>query len=109
VLGSQRGGRVALGVEIDHEDALAQLRQGGGDVHGGRRLADAALLVGHHDHAGLVGTRQRDPAAGASPGQHQILGSAGQRRRLVVEGRGQVAQVAGGLHVRGSDQRRCFT
>ena len=38
-------GRVRLGVEVDEQAALAGLREAGGEVDGGRRLADAALLV----------------------------------------------------------------
>src|SRR5207244_212571 len=38
-------GRVRLGVEIDDERPLARLRETGGEVDRGRRLADPALLV----------------------------------------------------------------
>ena len=36
---------VCLGVEVDEQRALAGLGETGGEVHGRRRLADAALLV----------------------------------------------------------------
>ena len=38
-------GRVRLRIEVDHERALAGLGEAGGEVDGGRRLADAAFLV----------------------------------------------------------------
>ena len=37
-------------VEIDHDDVLPTLRQGGPDRGRRRRLADAALARCHHDH-----------------------------------------------------------
>ena len=43
-------GGVALRVEVDHQHALADLGQAGGQVDGGRRLADAALLVGNAEN-----------------------------------------------------------
>src|SRR5664279_867673 len=43
--------RVALRVEVDDEDAAADLRQASRKVHGGGRLADAALLVGDAEDA----------------------------------------------------------
>ena len=39
-------GRVALRIEVDDQGAPAELGETGGQVHGGRGLADAALLVG---------------------------------------------------------------
>ena len=46
-----RGG-VALRIEVDHQHPVAEIGEAGGQVHGGRRLADAALLVGDGDDAG---------------------------------------------------------
>ena len=42
---AEPGGRVRLRVEVDDERPLAGLREAGGEVDRGRRLADAALLV----------------------------------------------------------------
>ncbi len=46
---SQRRGRVALRVEVDHQHPLPQLGQGHREVHRGRGLPHPALLVGD-DH-----------------------------------------------------------
>ncbi len=54
--GAHRG--VALRVEVDREHALADLRQTRCEVDGRRRLADAALLVGHAEHSGLLRRRR---------------------------------------------------
>src|SRR5262249_55443355 len=43
---AQPGGGVRLRIEVDHERALAGLGETGSEVDRGRRLADAALLVG---------------------------------------------------------------
>jgi hypothetical protein len=43
-------GRIALRIQVHHQDALADLREPGRQVDGGRRLADAALLVGHTEN-----------------------------------------------------------
>jgi hypothetical protein len=51
VLNSQRGGRVALRVEVDDEYLEAAQRQGRREVHGRGRLAHATLLVGDDEHA----------------------------------------------------------
>ena len=48
----QPGAGGPLRVEVDDEDAPPVRRQGGRQVDGRRRLADAALLVGHRDDAG---------------------------------------------------------
>ena len=45
------GGRVALWIDIDDEDALAQRGERGAEVDGGRALADAAFLVHDRDDA----------------------------------------------------------
>src|SRR5262249_41099257 len=42
---AERRGRAALDVEVDEQRAQAAARQPGGEVRGGGRLADAALLV----------------------------------------------------------------
>ena len=52
----KRNAAVRLGVEIDEQRLLAAHRQGGGEVDGGRRLADAAFLVrDRYDHRALDG------------------------------------------------------
>jgi hypothetical protein len=45
----QRRRRVPLRVHVQQQDAPARLAQRGGEVDRGSRLADASLLVGHHD------------------------------------------------------------
>ena len=69
---AEAAGRVGLRIEVDHEHGRARLRETGGDVDRGRRLADAALLVRHcvdprhrPDPTAAVG-RIRARAAGAS-------------------------------------------
>ena len=42
----EAGRGIGLRVEVDDERPLAGLREARGEVDGGRRLADAALLVG---------------------------------------------------------------
>jgi hypothetical protein len=46
VFDAERGRRIALRIQVDQEDLLAALGESGGDIHGGRGLAHAALLVG---------------------------------------------------------------
>ena len=48
---AEPGRGVALGIEIDDEDPLADGRQRRSEVDGCRRLADAALLVRHRENA----------------------------------------------------------
>jgi hypothetical protein len=48
-LHAEPGGGVRLRVEVEDEHALAVARERGAQVDGGRRLADAALLVGERD------------------------------------------------------------
>ena len=43
---AEAGRSVALGIEIENENALADGRQRGAKIDRGRRLADAALLIG---------------------------------------------------------------
>ena len=50
-------GRVALRVEIDEQDASAESGQAGGEVDGGRRLADAALLVRNAEDCSSLNSR----------------------------------------------------
>ena len=69
---AEAGGRVRLRVEVDEQAALAGLREAGGEVDGGRRLADAALLVRDCVDAGgheprLAGAA--DAASAARPAQ----------------------------------------
>ena len=66
---AEAGGRVRLRVEVDEQAALAGLRETRGEVDGGRRLADAALLVrdcvdasGHRSQASRGGGRVRSSA-----------------------------------------------
>ena len=47
----QGQGRVRLRVHVDEEDAAAKRREGRAEVHGGRRLPDAPLLVHDGDAA----------------------------------------------------------
>ncbi|GDY75494.1 hypothetical protein SAV31267_049790 [Streptomyces avermitilis] len=73
VVDSQRGGGIALRVEVDHQDASAMQGKRSGKVDRGRGLAHAALLVGDHHDSGLLGPWQ----ALAGPAQcfHRKLGS----------------------------------
>ena len=51
---AETGGGIALRIEIDDQDPFADRRQGGPQIDRGRRLADAALLVGQGEHAGFA-------------------------------------------------------
>ena len=62
VLDAERGRCVALRVEVDDQHARARLGQGRGEVHRGRGLADAALLVRDGEDAGAL--RQREDLFG---------------------------------------------
>ena len=81
------GGRVALRVEVDHQDPVADLRERGAEVDGGGRLADAALLVGDRDDPGQASSSRRAPRRrpGGSPRLGSRLGAvgvaSGRRRR----------------------------
>jgi hypothetical protein len=59
VLDAERGGGVALRVEVDHEHLGTELRERGGDIDRRGGLADAALLVGHDHRAGTRRAGQR--------------------------------------------------
>ncbi len=50
VLDAEPGARIALGVEVDHQDGLAAGGERGAEVDRRGGLADAALLVGDRDH-----------------------------------------------------------
>jgi hypothetical protein len=41
--------QVALGIEVDEEDALAEFSERASEVHRGRRFANPAFLVGDCD------------------------------------------------------------
>ena len=41
---------IALRIEVDHEHALADRRQGCAKIHRCRRLTHAALLIGDREH-----------------------------------------------------------
>ena len=58
VLDAEGGARVALRVEVDDQRPQPVERQGHAQVHRGRRLADAALLVGDRDDADPVRGRE---------------------------------------------------
>jgi hypothetical protein len=53
----ERHAAVSLGIEVDQQRRLAAERQGGGEIDGGGRLADAALLIGNRENhrAGMCG------------------------------------------------------
>ena len=89
-----RRGGVALRVEVDDQDALAELGQRGRHVDGRRGLADPALLVGDDHDAGPLRPAQRRSHPGTLAGQQHVLGGLGQRRRLAAVGVGQ-----GGRHL----------
>ena len=98
------GRRVALGVEVDHQDPVAELGQRGAEVHRGGGLAHPALLVGDRDHPGqLVGlgagvvvarpTRRRPrPPSGTA----RTIRAAGRPRLEVEPGRGGGRPAGGG-------------
>ena len=69
------GRRVALGVEVDHQDPEAELGEGRAEVDGGRRLADAALLVRDREDPGQDdGLGRVHQAGGAGGGSGPRLG-----------------------------------
>ena len=110
VRGTQRGGGVALGVEVEDQHPLAELGEGGGDVHRRRGLADAALLVGHHHHAGALGARHRDAAAGRRGGPARSsprpAPAASSRRRSWAAGRSGRRRCAPAATLPGADVSR---
>ncbi len=55
----ERGARVALGVEVDHEGLESVDGEGGGEVHRAGGLADTPLLVGDRHDPAAAGTWQR--------------------------------------------------
>ena len=82
VLDAERGARVALGVEVDHQHLQALQRQGGGHVDGGRGLTDAALLVRNGEDALSTGSRQL--LSGGSVNDPDGLRGLGSDRRIHV-------------------------
>ena len=56
--------RIALRIEIDQQDLLADGGERGAQIDGCRRFADAALLVGHHEHARIGSIFQKNPPLG---------------------------------------------
>ena len=99
VLDAERGRGVALRVEVDDQHPLPELGQRGGDVDGGRGLADAALLVRDHDDPGRVGAGQRRPHQCALPREHDVLRGAGERGAASSSyGAARLREVGGGPH-----------
>jgi hypothetical protein len=47
---TESGAGIALRIDVDNQDFFADSRQGGGQIDGGGRLADAAFLVGNGDY-----------------------------------------------------------
>ncbi len=84
VIHAERGGGVALGVEVDHQHPLAELGQAGRDVDGGGGLADAALLVGHDHDPGGLGPGQCRTHLRAVPGAHDVFRCSGEGRAVVA-------------------------
>ncbi len=56
----ERSADVALPVDVHEEDLLALLREAGREVHGGRRLPGAALVVEHRDAPRLLARGRRE-------------------------------------------------
>jgi hypothetical protein len=79
VVDAERRGRVALGVQIDHEDLGAVQSERGSEVHRRRGLADAALLVGNRHDPSPVRPGQR-AAVAAAEHAHGRGGRLGDRR-----------------------------
>src|SRR5262249_33692200 len=52
---AKAGRSIALGIEIDDQHALADRGEGRAEIDRGRRLADAALLVGERQNARMSG------------------------------------------------------
>src|SRR5262245_27782871 len=78
--------RLLPGVEIDGGDALAGLQQADRDMHAGRGLAGAPLLVSEHDHVRgpRVSDRRLEKHA-TPPARHSLFASMGRQggaRRL---------------------------
>ena len=56
---AERARGISLCVGIDNQDRQASHREAGREVNGGRRLADAPLLVRDGDDARTLGARER--------------------------------------------------
>ena len=69
VVHAQRGARVPLRVEVDHEHLQPLQRQRGREVHRARRLADPALLVRDRQHAAAVGAGELHGLGVQHPGR----------------------------------------
>jgi hypothetical protein len=50
VLDTHSGGGISLGIEVDHQDAMTQIGEGGSQADRGRAFAHAPLLIGDRDH-----------------------------------------------------------
>ena len=80
VVDPQGRARIPLGVDVDHHHSQAGLSQGCGDIHRGRGLTHAALLVGYGQDPRVVGLGKDLAAEGdAAPG---ILSHCPGERRL---------------------------
>ena len=56
---AERAGGISLGVRVDNQDGQASHSEAGREVNGGRRLADAPLLVRDGNDARALGARER--------------------------------------------------
>jgi hypothetical protein len=65
------GRRVALRVEVDHQNACAGQGKVGADVHRGGRLPHSALLIGdgHHPTDSILGIKMDAEAHSGIPGR----------------------------------------
>ena len=59
VWNAERAGGISLGVRVDDQNGQSARREAGCEVDGGRRLADAPLLVRDGDDARVLGARER--------------------------------------------------
>jgi hypothetical protein len=57
LLESHVDGQVTLGIEVDQENALPELRERASQIHRGGRLANAAFLVGNCDDSAQTSAR----------------------------------------------------
>ena len=76
-LDAEPGRGVALRVEIDDQDMLADGGERGAEIDGGRGLADAALLVGDRQHARAGASAAGCPACGNGTTSGRSLGVVG--------------------------------
>ena len=80
----QRGRRIALRIQVDDQDAQAVLSQAGGQVDGGGRLADPALLVGDRQDPAARRPRPGLPVGQASHAHRGLRSSPDRGVRLVA-------------------------